>query len=394
MSPDELRKRIARGENLTTEFKVAGIHPDDLAASLVAFANSDGGDLFFGVSDRGETAGKTELDALGRQIDNVSRSNCLPPVTVVPEQVEIDGKRFLVVHVPRGEERPYATNRGVHYVRTFSGRRQAARAEILRLFQASESLLSDDQVVHGTGASDLDFSYFERFLLQAYGKKLEDFLVPRDQLLRNLRLARNGHLTAAGLLLFGRDVQRFLPHAQVNAARFPGNELADAPEDRKDFGGKLADQLDSALGFVNLHLRVRHEIRGMEPERFPELPQEALREVLVNALVHRDYTVRGPVRLLVFSDRVEVHSPGRPPNTVDVEAMKLGTHVPRNPILLTHFAKMGYVTSLGTGIPRVFKLVTEATGREPEVVVRGFEVLVSIPRPAIHSAMRMPAARL
>jgi ATP-dependent DNA helicase RecG len=132
----------------------------------------------------------------------------------------------------------------------------------------------------------------------------------------------------------------------------------------------------------------------MEPERFPELPQEALREVLVNALVHRDYTVRGPVRLLVFSDRVEVHSPGRPPNTVDVEAMKLGTHVPRNPILLTHFAKMGYVTSLGTGIPRVFKLVTEATGREPEVVVRGFEVLVSIPRPAIHSAMRMPAARL
>jgi len=110
------------------------------------------------------------------------------------------------------------------------------------------------------------------------------------------------------------------------------------------------------------------------------LPEEALRETLVNALIHRDYTIRGPIRLLIFQDRVEVRSPGKPPNTVDVETMKLGTHVPRNPILLSHFAKLGYVTSLGTGVPRVIRLVSQAVGKEPNIVGRDFEVMVSIPR--------------
>ena len=380
MTPEELHRRTASGEDLNTEFKVAAIHPDDLAASLVAFANTDGGDVFFGVDDQGVAVGIEDVDALGRQIDNVSRSNCIPPVTVLQERLVVDGRTLLVVRVPRGEERPYCTNRGVHYVRTFSGRRQAAREELLRLFQASLSLFVDEQVVTGAGLEDLDYAFFERFLLQAYGKRLADFVVPSDQLLRNLRLARNGHPTIAGVLLFGRDVERFLPHAQVNAAKFPHSDLADAPEDRKDFTGKLVDQLEGSLRFLNAHLRVRHEIRGAEPERHPEMAEEALREALVNALVHRDYTIRGPVRLLVFDDRIEIHSPGKPPNTVDVEAMKLGTHVPRNPILLSHLAKMGYVTSLGTGIPRIIKLVTESVGREPDISVRGFEVLVSIPR--------------
>lgn len=380
MSSEELKKRIAGGENLTTEFKAAGIHPDDLAASLVAFANTSGGELIFGVGNRGEIVGVSDIDALGKQVDNVSRTNCLPPVTVVQELIELEGKTLLVARVPRGEERPYCTNRGVHYVRSFSGRRQAAREELLRLFQASESLLHDEQVVAGANLNDLDYSYFERFLLQAYGKRIEDFLVPRDQLLRNLRLARDGHPTVAGLLLFGREVERFLPHAQVNAAQFPGNEIADSPQDRKDFTGKLADQFEGSMRFLQAHLRVRHEIKGMKSERSPELPEEALREAMVNALVHRDYTIRGPVRLLVFKDRIDVHSPGKPPNTVDVEAMKLGTHVPRNPILLSHLAKMGYLTSLGSGIPRMIKLVAGATGKEPEIAIRGFEVLVSIPR--------------
>jgi ATP-dependent DNA helicase RecG len=86
-------------------------------------------------------------------------------------------------------------------------------------------------------------------------------------------------------------------------------------------------------------LRVQHKIKDIEAERFPELPEKALRETLVNALLHRDYTIRGPIRLLIFQNRVEVHSPGKPPNTVDVATMRLGTHVPRNPILVSHFAK-------------------------------------------------------
>jgi ATP-dependent DNA helicase RecG len=380
MQADELNRRIQDGENLTTEFKVAAIHADDLAASLVAFANTSGGEIFFGVSDKGEIVGIAGVDELGISIDNVSRNNCLPPVTVVQEKTKIDDKELLVVHVPRGDERPYSTNRGVHYIRTFSGRRQASREELLRIFQAAESLYYDEQAVVRADLTALDYSYFEHFLMYSYGKKLEDFQVEKEKLLANLRLAKDDHPTIAGLLLLGRDPQFFLPYAQINAAHFSGNDVAQAPDDRKDFGGKLADQLEGAMRFLNAHLRVKHEIKGFEPERFPELPEEALRETIVNALVHRDYTVRGPIRLLIFNDRVEVHSPGKLPNTVDVETMRLGTHVPRNPILLSHFAKLGYVTSLGTGVPRVIRLVKEKVGKEPDIIARDFEVMVSIPR--------------
>jgi len=380
MNPEELRQRLRDGENLTTEFKVASIHPDDLAASLVAFANTSGGEIIFGVSDKGEIVGIENVDELGKLIGNVSRNKCLPTVTVLPEKVELDGKNLLVVRIPQGSERPYNTNRGVHYIRAFSGRRQASREEMLRIFQASQSLYYEETPMTRADLTALDYSYFDYFLMHGYGKKLDDFAVPKEQLLNNLRLAKDGHPTVAGILLFGRDPQALLPHAQINAAQFPGTDVVDAPADRKDIIGKLADQLEGAMRFLNVHLRVQHKIKGIEPERFPELPEEALRETLVNALMHRDYTIRGPIRLLIFQDRVEVHSPGKPPNTVDIETMRLGTHVPRHPILLSHFAKLGFVTSLGTGVPRIIRLVSQAIGKEPEIVVRDFEVMVSIPR--------------
>lgn len=380
MDVEALRQRLRGGKNLTTEFKAAAIHPDDLAAAFVAFANTSGGVMIFGASDKGEVAGIENLDELGKLIDNLARNNCLPAITVLPEKVEIENKTLLVVTIPQGDERPYCTNRGVHYIRTFSGRRQASREELLRIFQASQSLFYEENPVARADLTALDYSYFEHFLLQAYGKKLADFDVTKEQLLTNLRLAKNGQPTIAGVLLFGRDPQALLPYAQINAAQFSGTDIAEAPADRKDVTGKLADQLEGAMRFLNIHLRVQHKIKGIEPERFPELPEEALRETLVNALLHRDYTIRGPIRLLIFRDRVEIHSPGKPPNAVDAETMRLGTHVPRNPILLSHFAKLGYVTSLGTGVPRVIRLVAQTVGKEPDIVVRDFEVMVSIPR--------------
>ena len=95
---------------------------------------------------------------------------------------------------------------------------------------------------------------------------------------------------------------------------------------------------------------------------------------------YRDYTVHSPIRLFIFQDRLGIHSHGKLPNAVDVEAMRLGTHNPRNPILMSHLAKLGYMTSLGSGVPRIIRLVTERVGREPDILARDFEVMVIIPR--------------
>lgn len=138
--------------------------------------------------------------------------------------------------------------------------------------------------------------------------------------------------------------------------------------------------IDQANRFLDLHLLTPHRIRGFEPEPRPELPKEALREAIVNSVVHRDYTVRGPIRLFVLDDRVEIHTPGKPPNGVTEASMRAGIHVVRNPTLYSRLSDAGLVTRAGTGIRRIIRLVREATGREVDLEVREGEVVLTLPR--------------
>jgi len=104
-----------------------------------------------------------------------------------------------------------------------------------------------------------------------------------------------------------------------------------------------------------------------------------LREAIVNAVAHRDYTVQGPIRLFVFDDRIEIHTPGMPPNTVEDQAMRAGAHVVRNPCIYARLSDAGLVPCAGTGIGRIIRLVKEATGKDIEINIREFEVQLTIP---------------
>jgi ATP-dependent DNA helicase RecG len=378
MNLSELHERIARWEDLHTEFKEWPVHPDDVAATLVAFANTDGGQLILGVAESRSIVGVDDPDQVTRQVDNVAMNNCEPPVAVIQEVLRTpQSTPVVVVNVLKGDMRPYCTNRGVYYIRTTSGRRRAPREQLLRLFQATESLYYDETPLPRLSLADLDLDAFERYL-EATGQA--DLMLDRERLLRNWGLLSGTHPTIAGMLLFGREPQRHLPYAQMNAARFPGTETSVEPSDRKDLTGRLLDVIDQAERFLALHLRMPHAIRGFEPEPKPELPPEALREAIVNAVAHRDYTVRGPIRLFILDDRVEVHTPGKPPNTVDAEAMRAGVHVVRNPRLYARLSDAGLVTRAGTGVRRIIRLVREATGKEVEITIREFETLLVIPR--------------
>jgi ATP-dependent DNA helicase RecG len=204
-------------------------------------------------------------------------------------------------------------------------------------------------------------------------------------LLRNWRLVREvrgeNHLTIAGLLFLARDPQDLLPHAYMSALRIPGTEIANEPIDQKRLEGRLTDMLRDAMRFVDLHLLRRHRIQGLEPEVRAEMPAEILREALVNACAHRDYTLAAPVRVVVFDDRVEVRTPGQLPNSVTLEALRFGVHVLRNPTIYNLLLKVGLVTDAGSGIPRMIRLLREAIGREPEFSLRGNEFIVTLPRP-------------
>ena len=386
MLVDELSARIAKGENLHTEFKGQLPHPDDLAAALVAFANTDGGDVFLGVDDAGDTPGVADVDRTTQRVDSVAYNNCSPPVTVLQETVATDTGTVLVVRVPRGEGRPYRTNRGVYYTRTASGRRQASREELLRLFQADARVFYDETPVQRSAVADLDDGAADEMLaaIREQNQGLAIAGLPRQRLLANWGLLAEDtdSLTVTGALLLGGAPQRFLPHAYISALRIPGTEIATPPMDQKRIDGRAFDMLVGAERFLEFHLLRRHRIRGLEPEVVPELPPAALREVLVNAVVHRDYTVAGPIRILVFEDRVEVRSPGGLPNSVRLSQLPAGVHVLRNPTLYNLLLKRGLVTDAGSGVPRLIRLVREHTGRAPTLRLAGDEFVVTLPRNA------------
>ena len=382
----ELQQRIAKWEDLHTEFKELPVHEDDLSASLVAFANTDGGQLILGVTNNRQIKGVANPDRAMQRTDQIAYNNCEPPLTIIQETIQAEGGEIVIaVNIPKGDQRPYRTNRGVYYIRTTSGRQQASRQELLRLFQATESLYYDETPVLRASMTDLDDRAFDRFLQQAFQRPLDQFEIGYERLLKNMGYIQTQDQkdfpTVAALLFFGREPQRFLPQAHISAARIPGLDFTAPPSDAKTGTGTLPEMLEDIARFLRVHLQTPHVIQSFESEPRPELPEEALREFLVNALAHRDYTVTAPVRVFIFDNRVEVRTPGGLPNTVTIEAIRLGAaHVLRNPSIYTLFSRWGLVTGIGTGIYRAIESVRNATGKETNLLVQANEFVVSLPR--------------
>jgi len=376
MSPDELRERILRWEDPHTDFKRTVDSKEELAKDLVCFANSDGGQLVAGVAPDRTITGVDDPDALMLLIDDVAFQRCRPPVTALPEVVLLDGMSVVVVNVAKGDQRPYATSSGRYYVRGGARCRQASREELLRLFQASRSLYYDELALRALDLTDLDLDAVGRHIA-AVG--LEDADDPTT-LLRNWRLYDGEHPTVAGVVVFGRKPQEVLEASKVVAAAVSGVDIGNDLLDRTDLRGGLFAVVQQVEAFLQLHLRTAHEIVGFEPERRPEIPPAALREAVVNALVHRDYSIPGPTRVFVLADRVEVRSPGRPPNTVDADAMRAGIHVTRNPHIYSRIAEAELATRAGTGIRRISRLLREHGGGELGIMISDAEVVLTLPR--------------
>lgn len=377
MTPDELRARILRWEDPHTDFKEVIERNGDLARNLVCFANSDGGQLVIGVAKDRSIIGVADTDSLLLRVDDVAFNACSPPLTVVPEVIELDGKNVVVLNIPKGDQRPYATRDGRHYIRSGARCRVASREELLRAFQATHALFFDEQALPRLDATDLDFTAVSRYLQDTEQADLADDLT---RLLRAWRLYDGAHPTVGGLVLFGRAPQADLESSRVVVGAFDKADIGHDFIDRKDLAGGLFEILNQVEIFLRLYLKTGHAVVGFEPEKREEVPLVALREAVVNALVHRDYTVPGATRIFVLSDRVEVRSPGRPPNSVDADAMRAGIHVTRNPHIYSRVADAQLATRAGTGIRRIARLLREANGTELGIAISDAEVVLTLPR--------------
>ena len=381
MNKAELEERIKQGEDFHTEFKETLPDKNKIIKEIVGFANTDGGQLIFGVTDTGEIPGIENVDESMRVIDDLAYQQCEPPITVIQETINIHKKVILIANIPKGTQRLYKTSGGQYYIRSSNRCRQASREELLRLFQSGESIYFDETTVHRANFKDIHLDSFEEFLLNYMDIKANESEL--RNYLKNLHLINGDNKpTAAGILFFGKKPQFFFQSSRVICAHIKGKDLAVAPADKKDMTGRIPSILEDTEKFINLYLKEEHIINGFEPEIRREISPAAIREAVVNAISHKDYTVSAPIRIIIFEDRLEIRTPGKLPNSVTIDSMKIGgSHILRNPTIYNLLYKMGMVTDLGSGVRRIITLVRAHSQKEVLLRETANEFILTIPRP-------------
>ena len=357
----ELLAAITHGEDSTRQFKADVRNAESLASEMAAFANSSGGTIFIGVADNGATPGLSPQDVsrINQLISNAASQLVRSPLTVQTENVALEnGRVVIVLTVPKGIDKPYFDKNGVIWLKTGADKRRVnSKEELRRLFQISEQFHADELPTKA-GIDKLDKLRFRDFLRDVYKQEYPDSPAELTRLLQNMNLATDaGKLNLAGVLMFAEQPEWIVPQFVVKAIRYPGNKIhASDYVDTEDFAGPLPKIFADALAFIMRNLHKMQAGRGVNAPGTPEIPETVFEELLVNALVHRDYLVSAPIRLFIFDNRIEIISPGHLPNNLTVEKIRTGNSNIRNPILVSFVAK-GLLPyhGLGSGIKRALE---------------------------------------
>lgn len=392
MTKVELFEMLRNGEDSLVEFKRDDVSNDKVAKELVAFLNLDGGTLLLGVEDDGTVSGITR-PRLEEWVGELCRVKITPPVVPVIQRVRdaAQGKDVMAVRVSVGPDKPYAcvhNNRTTYYIRVGSSNRVASREELGRMYQASAYLRHGLRPVSGA-----DLGAFDRRRLRDYFSRVLGSDVPDDddrigweRLLTNLELMTPSggvHLaTVDGLLLFGRTPARYLSQAGVRALCYAGTEPDYASRADEVFRGPMVPLgvagdgfyenglVEQAWDFVRRNTMPTARLEGLRRIDGWEFPESVVREAIVNALVHRDYTIAGTdVSVTIYADRMEIESPGRLPNTVTIEGMKAGVRYARNQTLVNVMRDYEYLDARGMGIRmKIIPGMRAHNGTDPELI--------------------------
>ena len=353
MDEQELKLILEEGEGEEIEFKESLANLDK---ELVAFANASGGRIFVGITDRRKIKGAKISNRLKSQVQDAA-SSCDPKVEIEMESFE----DVLVVVVKEGEDKPYKCGSGF-YRRVGPNSQKLSPNEIIEFLKDEEMIRFDD-------LRNSQFVYDEHF----DSKKLDRFLrlagiskVMDDQsILLNLGAAErleDGRIIVnnTGILFFSRNLDYIYPHAAVTCALFQGTDKFTVL-DRRDFNEDLMSNIDGAMNFLKRYIAVRYEMTGEARRReVPELPYDALREAIINAVAHRDYFQRGAnVMVEVYDDRIEISNPGGLPRGLSPEEFGKRS-VLRNPKIAGMLHRADYIEKMGTGIRKMQRLMSEA----------------------------------
>ena len=379
---DDILKQIKAGEVSGVQFKERILDKYDIACELVAFSNSHGGKLVVGIKDKtGETnaLSYSEVQETTNLLSDIASENVVPSILIKIDTVEVEDGNLVVATVKEGLNKPYHDNKGIVWVKNGADKRKVFdNAELAEMMTDCGSFAPDEAGVRDATVNDLDATTIKQFLGNRFERVLEKKGLTGDafneasldmicsaiakghdceKILRNLRFIRpDGSLTVAAMLLFGKYTQRWLPMMTAKCICFAGNSVGskvfrDKVNDA-DMEGNLLHQYDTIMDFFtrNLHnVQVGAEFNSMGKL---EIPYTSLVEFTVNSLVHRSLNMKAPVRIFIFDNRVEIHSPGALPNGLTIDDIKAGTSMPRNMFLFNNAIYLLPYTGVGSGITR------------------------------------------
>jgi len=361
MASKDVDLLVREGEGLTVEFKEK--YASRIDEDIVAFSNTKGGLVLLGVRDDRTVPGERLSNDFKAKINSLAR-NCNPAIAVEAAQVG----NVVVVDVHEGAEKPYSCGSG--YFRRLNGTTQKMSHEEVRImFRENDPMPFEERTARDFSFSDVAKAKVRAFTTEAgvnIGKtSAADFL-------RSLKVADEATIKNAGILFFATDVHDFLPQAQMTLVAFKGTKKGNI-YDRQDVRDDLLTQFRQASLFLERHLNVRSEIKGYNRVDIYEIPLAALREAVVNALMHRDYSILGTqVSVEIFDDRVEIINPGGLPKGLSQKTFAKGISMRRNELIADLFFRLDKVERVGQGIQRMKDAMADAGLKEPEFEANGF----------------------
>jgi ATP-dependent DNA helicase RecG len=409
MLKSELLELVANGESSGVEFKRDDLRPEQLAKEIVALANFQGGRILLGVEDDGTITGVQRINLETWVMDTVFGRYVHPLILPFYEEVTLDhGQRVAVITLLPGTAKPYVlrhNGREEIYVRVGSISRLATREQQARLFESGGLLHAEVLPVSGSTFGDMDPARLTDYLTNLAG----DPTAPTTPEAWEQRLTGLGFMisrpadepicTIAGLVLFGRNPRRTLRQAGIRWMSFPGTDKDYQAEDDALLDGPLVALGEGRVAdghrriiedglLERLAERMRPFISedpaqinaGLRRDRVYRYAWEAVREAIINAVVHRDWTRSIEIEVVNYADRLEVVSPGALQNAMTIEKMLAGQRAPRNPIMVEIMRDYGYVDARGMGVRRkIVPLTHEYAGKDAQFELTDDYLRVTLP---------------
>ena len=394
MNAKDVIELLNNGENSRVEFKSETVSNAELAVAMVSFLNGGGGTVLLGVEDDASITGTSgSADRKMNAIYQICQNSVKPLVIPEIDVVKIDGKTILAITLEKGVQKPYyilKNEKTLYYIRSGTTCRLASPEQIAVLYASHPAVHFDASPLPEATLDDLDERRLRQYFTEIKRLSAKQYEDRREFLCKSSRIAAplgdRACPTMAGVLLFARQPSRFAASAGIRCAAFEGTRKDYAMTDSKFLDAPILPYLsgevsgedgliEQAAKFVVMNTRTASIMKGIRRVQRPDYPPETIRETIVNALVHRDYSLLGgQIQLLVFSDRIEVRSPGRLPNTLTMEMIQTGASYARNPILMKFAENYGYVEHLGLGIPeKIVRPMLENGHPPPEFLDTGYE---------------------